>query len=267
LLDVATTIAILVAVGLGAGTLGSMLGVGGGILMVPALTLLGLPPAQAAGTSLFAVASTSVSSTVAYSRQKRIDYRLGIEMAASAIPGAVVGGFVSTQITAPDFKLYFGILLMAVGGYIAFRDSILKEKESHRVSAFQHAAVFAITFGAGIISSLFGVGGGVIFVPVMLLIHRMTMHRAVPTSQLTLMLTARSRCMRPKRRGFSVAKEVTSRRLGLTSGRQSHSPSKPPAGNHQRVPASAVTPGTAASARNSRPEPLSPAGRASLPAR
>jgi uncharacterized membrane protein YfcA len=190
LLDVATTIAILVAVGLGAGTLGSLLGVGGGILMVPALTLLGLPPTQAAGTSLFAVASTSVSSTAAYSRQKRIDYRLGIEMAASAIPGAVVGGFVSTQITAPDFKLYFGILLMAVGGYIAFKDSILKEKESHRVSALQHAAVFSITFGAGIISSLFGVGGGVIFVPVMLLIHRMTMHRAVPTSQLTLMLTA-----------------------------------------------------------------------------
>ena len=190
MLDVATTITILIAVGLGAGTLGSMLGVGGGIIMVPALAFMGLPPAQIAGTSLFAVASTSVSSTVAYSRQKRIDYRVGILMAAAAIPGAVVGGIVSDQIAPPDFKLYFGILLMTVGGYIAFRDSILKEKEGHRVSAMQHAAVFAITFGAGIISSLFGVGGGVVFVPVMLLIHRMAMHRAAPTSQLTLMITA-----------------------------------------------------------------------------
>ncbi|MGI0039770.1 MAG: sulfite exporter TauE/SafE family protein, partial [Nitrososphaera sp.] len=100
MLDVATTIAILIAVGLGAGTLGSMLGVGGGIIMVPALAFMGLPPAQIASTSLFAVTSTSVSSTVAYSRQKRIDYRVGIEMAASAIPGAVIGALISSQITA-----------------------------------------------------------------------------------------------------------------------------------------------------------------------
>ena len=190
MLDVATTIAILIAVGLGAGTLGSMLGVGGGIIMVPALAFMGLPPAQIASTSLFAVTSTSVSSTVAYSRQKRIDYRLGIGMAAAAIPGAVIGALISSQITAGDFRLYFGILLMAVGGYVAFRDSILKEKGVQKISLSKHAAVFAITFGAGIISSLFGVGGGVVFVHVMLLIHRMTMHRAAPTSQLTLMLTS-----------------------------------------------------------------------------
>lgn len=193
MIDTTTTIAILAAVGLGAGTLGSMLGVGGGIIMVPALAFLGLPPAQVAGTSLFAVASTSVSSTVAYSRKKRIAYRLGLEMAAAAIPGAIVGVLVSSRISAPDFKLYFGILLMAVGFYVAFRNSILKEKKDEKgdkVSPALHVAVFAITFGAGVISSLFGVGGGVIFVPVMLLIHRMTMHTAAPTSQLTLMLTS-----------------------------------------------------------------------------
>ena len=58
------------------------------------------------------------------------------------------------------------------------------------MSVVQHAAVFAITFGAGIISSLFGVGGGTVFVPVMLLIHRMTMRNAAATSQLTLMITS-----------------------------------------------------------------------------
>jgi uncharacterized membrane protein YfcA len=51
-------------------------------------------------------------------------------------------------------------------------------------------AVFAASFGAGIISSLFGVGGGIIFVPAMLLVLGLTMHRAAPTSQLTLMMTA-----------------------------------------------------------------------------
>ena len=187
--DPATAI-ILVAVGVAAGTLGSMLGVGGGIIMGPVLIFLGLAPAPVAGTSLFAVTSTSVSSTVAYSRQKRIDYKLAIKLAAAAIPGAVLGGFISAGISKPAFLLYFGILLMAVGAYIIFKSSILKEKERRDISMAQYAAVFAITFGAWIISSLFGVGGGTIFVPVMLLIHRMTMHTAAPTSQLTLMITS-----------------------------------------------------------------------------
>ena len=184
------TAIILGAVGVAAGTLGSMLGVGGGIIMGPVLVFLGLAPAQVAGTSLFAVTSTSVSSTVAYSRQKRIDYNIAIKLAAAAIPGAVLGGFISAGIPKPAFLLYFGILLMAVGAYIIFKSSILKEMGRRNISMAQHAAVFAITFGAGIISSLFGVGGGTIFVPVMLLIHRMTMHTAAPTSQLTLMITS-----------------------------------------------------------------------------
>ncbi|HEX2471862.1 MAG TPA: sulfite exporter TauE/SafE family protein, partial [Nitrososphaera sp.] len=91
MLEPITTVIILAAVGLAAGTLGSMLGVGGGIIMVPALTFLNLSPTQAASTSLIAVMSTSVSSTIEYARQKRIDYALGLAMAACAIPGGVLG--------------------------------------------------------------------------------------------------------------------------------------------------------------------------------
>lgn len=190
MLDIVTTVIVLVAVGLGAGALGSMIGVGGGIMMVPALAFLGMPPTQIASTSLFAVTSTSVSSTIAYSRQKRIDYRLGAEMAAFAIPGAVIGALLSGQLTSQDFRLYFGILLSLVGLYVAFRNSILKEKGGQKRSAGRRTAIYAITFAAGIISSLFGVGGGIIFVPAMLLVLGMAMQKAAPTSQLTLMMTA-----------------------------------------------------------------------------
>lgn len=181
---------VLVAVGIGAGTLGSMLGVGGGIIMVPVLTFLGFPPIQATSTSLVAVSAGSVSSTIAYSKQKRIDYRLGIEMAAFAIPGAILGAILSDYYITPEsFRLYFGILLMLTGIYVLYRNSFLKEGKPKRSIALR-AAVFAATFGAGIISSLFGVGGGIIFVPVMLLVLGMTMQRAAPTSQLTLMMTS-----------------------------------------------------------------------------
>ena len=190
MLDPITTIVILIAVGLGAGTLGSMLGVGGGIIMVPALTFLGLPPAQTASTSLIAVASTSVSSTIEYSRQKRIDYRLGLEMAAFAIPGAVLGAFLSDYLSAESFKLYFGILLMLTGIYVLYKNSILKDSAAKKRSTTLRAAIFAAAFGAGIISSLFGVGGGIIFMPAMLLVLGLAMQRAAATSQLMLMVTS-----------------------------------------------------------------------------
>ena len=190
LLDNITTLAFLIAVGLSAGTLGSMLGVGGGIIMVPALTFLNLPPTQAASTSLIAVMSTSVSSTIEYSRQKRIDYVLGLEMAAFAMPGGVLGAILSQYLVEDTFKLFFGILLILTGLYILYKNSVLKDLQAKRRSLPLQVAVFAASFGAGIISSLFGVGGGIVFVPAMLLLVGLTMHRAAPTSQLTLMMTA-----------------------------------------------------------------------------
>jgi uncharacterized membrane protein YfcA len=190
LLDNITTLVLLLVVGLGAGTLGSMLGVGGGIIMVPALTFLNLPPTQAASTSLIAVMSTSISSTIEYSRQKRIDYALGLEMAASAIPGGVLGAILSEYLQEDLFKLYFGILLILTGLYISYKNSVLKDNRAKKRSMSLQVAVFAASFGAGVISSLFGVGGGIIFVPAMLLVLGLRMHRAAPTSQLTLMMTA-----------------------------------------------------------------------------
>ena len=190
LLDNIAILAFLIAVGLIAGTLGSMLGVGGGIIMVPALTLLSLTPTQAASTSLIAVMSTSISSTIEYSRQKRIDYTLGLEMAACAIPGGVLGAVLSEYLLEDTFKLYFGVLLILTGIYIVYKNSALKDVRAKRRSLTLQIAVFAASFGAGIISSLFGVGGGIIFVPAMLLVLGLTMHRAAPTSQFILMMKA-----------------------------------------------------------------------------
>jgi uncharacterized membrane protein YfcA len=191
LLDNITTLVFLIGVGLAGGTLGSMLGVGGGIIMVPALTFLNLPPAQAASTSLIAVMSTSVSSTIEYSRQKKIDYRLGLEMAACAIPGGVLGAILSEYLHEDSFKLFFGILLILTGLYLLYKNSVLNDHLTKRRSMpLQVAAVLIASFGAGIISSMFGVGGGIVFVPAMLLVLGLGMHKAAPTSQLTLMMTA-----------------------------------------------------------------------------
>ncbi len=192
LFDLIVTGIFLIVIGLAAGTIGAMLGVGGGIIMVPALTFVGITPSQIASTSLFAVTSTSISSTIEYSKQKRIDYRLGLLMAAIAVPGAVIGAWLSSDITQDSFRFSFGILLMLAGIYVLYKNSILKDrdKKSMGLKSRHYAAIATGSFGAGIISSLFGVGGGIIFVPLMLLILGLGMHRAAATSQLTLMVTS-----------------------------------------------------------------------------
>jgi uncharacterized protein len=190
LLEPITSVVILVAVGLGAGTLGSMLGVGGGVIMVPALTFLNVSPTQAASTSLIAVTSTSISSTIEYSRQKRIDYRLSLEMAACAIPGGVLGAILSDFLPEESFKMYFGTLLILTGVYILYRNLILTQGPIRKGSVALRAVVFVAAFCSGVISSLFGVGGGIIFVPAMVLVLGLTIHRAAATSQLTLLMTS-----------------------------------------------------------------------------
>ena len=177
-------------VGLGAGTVGSIVGIGGGIIITPVLTLMGFTPAHIASTSLIAVTSTSASSTIAYSRQKKIEYRIGLKMVIFSIPGSIIGAFISTDISLEFFKLSFAILLMLTGAYILFKNSILKNPNKKPKTSISLLICYTAAFIAGIISSLFGVGGGIIFVPIMVLIFQMTMAKAAPTSQLILFITS-----------------------------------------------------------------------------
>jgi uncharacterized membrane protein YfcA len=67
-------------IGFAAGVLGSMIGLGGGIIVVPVLTFFGFSPTLAASNSLFAAFTNAVASTISYSRQKRIEYSLGLKL-------------------------------------------------------------------------------------------------------------------------------------------------------------------------------------------
>lgn len=179
-----------VIIGLIAGILGSMIGVGGGVIISPALTFLGLTPPQVASTSLFAVSSTSISSTIAYARSKKIQYMLGIKMALLSIPGAIVGSYFSTYIDPGYFKILLAIILVGTGIYLMYRKSIINGNSLSLESIWVKILFFSGAFVAGIISSLFGIGGGVIFVPLMIVIVGLTMHLAAPTSQFVLMITS-----------------------------------------------------------------------------
>ena len=180
----------LIPLGFVAGILGSMLGLGGGIIIVPVLTFLGFPPTVAASNSLFAAFSNSVASTISYSKQKRIEYSLGLKLGLLAIPGTILGAIISTDIAPDIFKILFGFVLIASSVYIFLR----KEIESRQKTISKQLIIFIIgsSFFAGIISSFFGIGGGIIFVPLMVVGMGMSMKRAAPTSQLILLFASLS---------------------------------------------------------------------------
>ena len=180
----------LIPLGFAAGILGSMIGLGGGIIVVPVLTFLGFPPTLAASNSLFAAFSNAVASTFSYSRQKRIEYSLGLKLGLLSIPGTVLGAYVSSDVAPAIFKILFGLVLVSSAIYIFLRKKI----ETKEKTLSKQMIVFAIgaSFFAGIISSFFGIGGGTVFVPLMVVGMGMTMKKAAPTSQFILLFASLS---------------------------------------------------------------------------
>lgn len=183
----------LILLGFTGGILGSMIGLGGGIIVVPILTFLGFPPTAAASNSLFAALSNAVASTISYSRQKRIEYSLGLKLGLFSIPGTILGAVISTDVSPDIFKILFGFVLIASAAYIFLRKKI----ETKEKTISKQMMIFAIgaSFFAGIISSFFGIGGGIIFVPLMVVGMGMAMKKAAPTSQLILLFASLSGVM------------------------------------------------------------------------
>ena len=180
----------LIALGFAAGILGSIIGLGGGIIVVPVLTFLGFPPTTAASNSLFAALSNAIASTISYSRQKRIEFSLGIKLGLLSIPGTVLGALISTDVTPEIFKILFGLVLIASAAYIFLRKKI--ESKEKKLSTQMMVFAVGASFFAGIISSFFGIGGGIVFVPLMVIGMGMAMKRAAPTSQLILLFASLS---------------------------------------------------------------------------
>ena len=185
------------ALGLAAGVLGSMIGLGGGIVVVPALTILGVPPVTAASNSLFVALSNAAASTISYSRQGRIDYRLGLRISALSVPGTILGAVLTTDSAPWVFKALFGALLVAAAVYIVMRSRMEGGEDGKGAALIASPRTMALlvvgaSFFGGTVSSFFGIGGGVVFVPLMVAAMGIGMVRAAPTSQFALLFTALS---------------------------------------------------------------------------
>jgi len=170
-----------------------MVGLGGGFIIVPVLRIaFGLTPAAAAGTSLALVVANSASAATTYLLQRRVDVRLGLLLAAGGLPGSILGAIAVAHLAPRVFDWAFAALLIGIAADILFRRRKLIANQQTaampRGMAWPNAIVAG--FGVGLVSSLFGVGGGVVLVPILIYASTLPAHAISATSQFGILLTA-----------------------------------------------------------------------------
>ena len=204
------SIAGLLLLGLLTGCYGTLIGAGGGFVLLPVLLLL--YPQESLETltsiSLAVVFFNALSGTYAYAVMKRVDFKSGLWFSVTSVPGAVIGALVTPLISRWLFATLLGGLLVAACLYLLFSHGLAEAgaepKKSSR--AFTRAIVDAsgtlhtyvynpvigmgLSFLAGFFSSLLGIGGGIIHVPALVYLLHFPVHIATATSHFILANTA-----------------------------------------------------------------------------
>lgn len=203
-------IIVFLVIGLIAGIVGSLIGLGGGVIIVPALLYLspyvlerGLTTAEAVGTSLVVLIFTALSSSLTFIRQKRVDYRSGLLFFVASGPGAIFGATLTGRLPPGPFYIAFGLFMLLTSMLIVFRERFkpIGKKwkyertytdPSGQVHHFGYSLLPALLLGAavGIVSGMFGIGGGSLFVPMLIALFRYPPHVATATSMFVILLSS-----------------------------------------------------------------------------
>jgi len=159
-----------------AGTIGAILGIGGGIIIVPMLISLGIDIKFAIPASLLAIFFNSLTSTIIYSNKKIVNFSLGLKVGILGITGALLGSYTFLIIDKKILYFVFSIITIILAIFILNKEKIIKPRKIY----------FLIFLGGGYISNLLGVGGGILFTPVLHVLFNLSLKESVATSLLAI---------------------------------------------------------------------------------
>jgi uncharacterized membrane protein YfcA len=199
----------LIPLGLAVGAYGTLIGAGGGFILVPILLLL-YPheePKVIASISLAVVFFNAASGSWAYARMGRIDYRSAMVFSLATVPGAVVGAITTGIVPRRLFDALLGTLMLILAGYIGLKprseasaggaqDSVQKQSRANDDGqrppgrGYRYSVGALLSLGVGYISSLLGIGGGIVHVPALVRVLKFPVHTATATSHLILAVMA-----------------------------------------------------------------------------
>jgi uncharacterized protein len=192
--------------GLAVGTLGTMMGVGGGFLHVPFFTLVfGLSPQVAIATSISIIFVNTLGGSIVYYHQGRMDYDLAKKLSYAVAPGAILGPLIVEKYTSSFFFILFSVaLLLCAGNFLIGsapfnllpasnynRTTTLSDAFGRKISYSTNVELGVIgTLFIGFLSNLLGVGGGIVHVPFLILGLKVPTHVAIGTSHFILCVSS-----------------------------------------------------------------------------
>lgn len=183
---------VLLGSGLFSGILAGFLGIGGGTVLVPLLVTLGYQPVQAVATSALAIVVTATSGTVQNWRMGYINPRQVVYLGLPAVITAQLGVYLADRLPPARLLLAFGILLLVNVYLVEFRKRLVTNQVEGGMVRTYNPVVSRIATGgaAGLLAGLFGVGGGVILVPLQILLLGTPLKVAIQTSLGVIVITA-----------------------------------------------------------------------------
>lgn len=197
------------ALGFATGTYGTLIGAGGGFVLMPILLLL-FPhdsPALLTSISLAVVFVNAASGTEAYTVMRRVDFKTGAVFALASIPGAVLGALTTSFFPRRTFDVIFGAMLLAGAIFLLLRKPAPKHVAAQPAPGLTTRRLvdrfgevyeysFSMRIGAilsvfvGFLSSFLGIGGGIVHVPAMVYLLGFPIHIATATSHFVLAVMA-----------------------------------------------------------------------------
>ena len=162
------------------GFLSGLLGIGGGIVIVPALawifeyyTPLAIPADKvmhiSAGTSLATMVVTALAAIFAHHKQANIDWKVCFKLLPATIVGVILGSWIASLLRSHTLAIVFAVLLLLIAIYIFF--SAKKEKNDCQITHINLVIYSLSGFIIGVCSGMLGVGGGSLVIPFLLLLH------------------------------------------------------------------------------------------------
>jgi uncharacterized membrane protein YfcA len=182
-----------VVIGLAAGIFSALLGVGGGLIMVPAMVyMLRIRQHRAHGTSLVVILPTAIAGVSQYAEQGNVVWPVALLLAVGGVLGAMVGARLAATLKAPVLKRVFGIFVIITGMAVIIHGmthsmgsmngtAAAEGSVGHsllRAGAAGSAVIVLVGLLAGMLSGLLGVGGGIILVPAVVYLLGLDQHMA-----------------------------------------------------------------------------------------
>ncbi len=226
---------LILTVGLVVGSLGSMLGIGGGVLLIPLLTgLFGIGIKTAIGASIISVIATSSAAGAVYIERGLTHGRLAMVLEVATTAGALAGGITAVLVSSRLLSFIFGLVLIymayslqrfrkqearfAPSGLLdtSYKDPMTGKVVSYGVHSL--AQGMGASFLAGNISGLLGIGGGVVKVPIMTLVMGIPLRAAIATSNFMIGITAATSAIIYYLRGYIDPAIAIPTALGVLMG-------------------------------------------------